>query len=95
MDNESLGAGEQDSYRPSCGGAVFVGESGRLTFSEFASFEDNWARDGGNGGAVCNWGKLNFVRRSFFTGNDARGEVTRGYLHVYPSDRVVELGRSR
>lgn len=49
-----------------------VGEKGRINFSEFASFEENWSE---RGGALCNLGMARFFRRSLFFGNEAsKGE---------------------
>lgn len=58
-----------------CGGALYVGRMGRVTFSEFVSFEDNSVSNGGWGGAVCNRGSLAFMRRSLFSGNAAHERV--------------------
>eukprot|EP00752_Nemacystus_decipiens_P005980 g5401.t1 len=59
-----------------CGGAVSVGKSGRTSFWEFVSFEDNVSE--GRGGAVCNRGWTKFFRRSFFNANQAAGAPRRG-----------------
>lgn len=61
----------RDVDRRPCGGAVSVGKSGRISFWEFASFEDNYSA--GRGGAVCNRGWVKLFRRSFFNGNQAAG----------------------
>eukprot|EP00904_Undaria_pinnatifida_P004735 jgi/Undpi1/14262/HiC_scaffold_9.g03911.m1 len=57
----------------SCGGAVSIGQGGRVVFEEFASFEENWS---GRGGALCNRGSAEFFRRSFFNGNTASGKLS-------------------
>lgn len=53
-----------------CGGGLSVGNSGRVSFWELASFEGNSAL---RGGALCNRGWVKFFRRSFFNENFATG----------------------
>ncbi|CAN0383927.1 unnamed protein product, partial [Laminaria digitata] len=69
--NRAFGLGQWGG-EGSCGGAVSIGQRGRVEFKELASFEDNWS---GRGGALCNRGSAEFFRRSFFNGNTASGVV--------------------
>ncbi|CAM9312124.1 unnamed protein product, partial [Ectocarpus fasciculatus] len=68
--NHALGQGTRVQEAHSCGGGVSVGGTGRIEFSELASFEENSAW---RGGALCNRGWSKFFRRSFFNGNRASG----------------------
>ncbi|CAM9534724.1 unnamed protein product [Ectocarpus sp. 6 AP-2014] len=71
--NRALGQGSRGQEAHSCGGGVSVGGTGRVEFSELASFEENSAW---RGGALCNRGWAKFFRRSFFNGNRASGGVS-------------------
>ncbi|CAM9291475.1 unnamed protein product [Ectocarpus sp. 12 AP-2014] len=68
--NRAPGQGSRGQEAHSCGGGVSVGGTGRVEFSELASFEENSAL---RGGALCNRGWAKFFRRSFFNGNRASG----------------------
>lgn len=68
--NRALGQGPRGQEVHSCGGGVSVGGTGRIEFSDLASFEENSAW---RGGALCNRGTAKFFRRSFFNGNGASG----------------------
>ncbi|CAM9625684.1 unnamed protein product [Ectocarpus sp. 12 AP-2014] len=68
--NRALGQGSRGQEAYSCGGGLSVGSTGRVEFSELASFEENSAW---RGGALCNRGWAKFFRRSFFNGNRASG----------------------
>ena len=62
-----------------------VAQGGRVVFEELASFEENWS---GRGGALCNRGSAEFLRRSFFNGNAASGAFCFVW-HVRTRTRTV------
>lgn len=60
--------------RAQAGGALCVAEGGAVTFEDFASFKDNRAESGGEGGAVANFGSLVFEGVNLYDENRASGE---------------------